>query len=224
MGQNAALGPARGAGGIEEPGRMVAIHIGGQSHGRSLAFGDQILPGKASAIANRDIQHAGRVFRAAGSAMFREGHIENLRFAARRPGQIGGFRRAQAKIGRHPNRANQPACPNAFENRVVVARMDQHAIPRANAARAQAGSGGTGPRRDLGPVPDPVAPDQPGAVRQAAGGLQQHGAQVGSRDHAASPSFAAPFRRFARCFACLQPQAWASDDHNPDFIKGRRTP
>ena len=100
---------------------MVAIHIGGQGHGRSLAFRDQILPGKASAIANRDIQHAGRVFRAAGSAMFREGHIENLRLAARRPGQIGGFWWAQAEIRRHPNRANQPAGPDTFENRVVVA-------------------------------------------------------------------------------------------------------
>ena len=203
---------------------MITIHIGGQRQGRGLAFRDQILPGKASAIANRDIQHAGRVFRAAGSAMFREGHIKNLRLAARRPSQIGGFWRAQAEIGRHPNRADQPAGPNAFENRVVVARMDQHAIPRANAARAQAGSGGTGAGRDFRPVPDPVAPDQPRAVGQAAGSLQQHGAQVGSRDHAASPSFAAPFRRFARCFACLQPQAWASDDHNPDFTKGRRTP
>jgi hypothetical protein len=58
----------------------------------------------------------------------------------------------------------------------------------------------------------------------AAGGLQQHGAQVGSRDHAASPFFAAPFRRFARCFACLWRWPWASDDHSLDFTKGRRTP
>ena len=121
MGQNAALGPARGAGGIEEPGRMVAIHIGGQRHRRGLTFRDQILPRKAGAIANGDIQHAGGIFRAARSAMFREGHIEYLRLAARRPGQIGGFRRAQAEIRRHPNRANQPAGPDTFENRVVIA-------------------------------------------------------------------------------------------------------
>ena len=224
MGQNTALGPARGARGIEEPGRMIAIHIGGQRHGRSLAFCDQILPGKTCTFANRDIQPAGWVFRAAGGAMFREGHIKNLCLAARRPSQIGGLWRAQAEIRRHPNRANQPAGPNAFENRVIVARMDQHAIASANPARAQAGSGGTGPCGDFSPVPDPVAPDQPGAVRQAAGSLQQHGAQVGSRDHAASPFFAAPFRRFARCFACLRRWPWASDDHSLDFTKGRRTP
>ena len=187
MGQDAPLGPARGAGGIKEPGRMIPIHIGGQRHGRSLAFCDQILPGKASAIANRNIQPAGRVFRAAGSAMVGEGHIEDLRLAAGRPGQIGGLWRAQAEIRRHPNRANQPAGPNTLENRVVVARMDQHAIPGANPARAQPGSGGTGAGRDFRPTPDPITPDQAGAVRQAAGGLQQHGAQVGSRDHAASP-------------------------------------
>ena len=136
--------------------------------------------------------------------MFGEGHIENLCLAARRPGQIGGFRRAQAEIRRHPNGANQPAGPNTFENRVVVARMDQHAIPGANAARAQAGSGGTGPRRDLRPVPNPVAPDQAGAVRQAAGGLQQHGAQVGSRDHAASPVVCGALPA-VRAMFCLPP-------------------
>ena len=192
MGQNTALGPARSAGGIKEPGRMIAIHIGGQGQGRGLAFRDQILPGKARTFANGDIQPAGRIFRAAGSAMFGEGHIKNLRLAAGRPGQIGGFRRAQAEVRRHPNRADQPAGPDTFENRVVIARMDQHAVAGANAARAQAGSGGTGPCRDLCPLPNPVPPDQAGAVRQAAGSLQQHGAQVGSRDHAASPFLRRP--------------------------------
>ena len=223
MGQNPALGPARGAGGIKEPGRVIALHIGGQGHGRSLAFPDQILPGKARTFTNRDIQHAGRVFRAAGRAMFREGHIENLCLAAGRSGQIRSLWRAQAEICRHPNGANQPAGPDPFENRVIVARMDQHAIPSANAACAQASRRGTGAGGDFRPAPNPIAPDQPGAVRQAAGGLQQHGAQVGSRDHAASP-LDVPFRRFASCFACPQARAWAREDHSLDLTIGRRTP
>ena len=223
MRQDAPLGPARGAGGIKEPSRVIAIHIGGHGQGRGLALSDQILPGKPGTFTNRNIQHAGRVFRTASGAMFGEGRIKYLRLAARRSGQIGRLWRAQAEIRWHPNRANQPNCPDPFENSVIVARMDQHAITGANAARLQPGRGGRSPRRDFRPGPDFVAPYQPRAIRQAAGGLQQHGAQVGSRDHAASP-LAVPFRRFASCFACPQARAWASGDHRSNIHKGRKTP
>jgi hypothetical protein len=65
--------------------------------------------------------------------------------------------------------------------------MHQDAVAMGDAGSAQPGGGGADAGGDLGPGPDGVAADQPGAVGEAAGGGEQQMRQVAGGDQRRSP-------------------------------------
>ena len=198
MRQRAALGPPRGAGGVEQPGGMVPFHRRGLRDRRVAAFRHQVIPGQARPFPDRDVEHARAVLRARCRAVFWEAGVEDVRAATGIGGEVGHLRRAQAEIGRHPDRADQPAGPTGFEDGIAVPGMDQHTVALADPPCTQRPRRGGHALSQFGPTPAPVPPDQRRAVRQPPRGLQQQARQVRGGDHAMFPPAArsaAPARR-----------------------------
>ena len=104
--------------------------------------------------------------------------VVNHRARAARLPQIRGLRGGNAKVRRHPDRAETKGDPRALENRQVVARVHQQLVAAAHAELAQGVDGGVHTGVDLAPCGDAVADDHTGFVRMTAGDIGQQAAEV----------------------------------------------
>ena len=194
--QDAGLGPARGARGVEEPQRVVVgDHLVGTGRGQSRrgdgcargvrmrcrvgqssgvvaqrcqVRGHQIFVGELSLARPADGNDVSQRGRGgAGRVHVRGERI--LRDHGHRPagrGQIGHLRRRQAKVRRHPHAAQAEGHPAALEHRAVIARVHEEAVALLQAEGAQRGGHGRYALLDLAPGPPRLALDQAGAVRE----------------------------------------------------------
>ena len=177
MRQNARLRTPGRARCIEEPSRMVAIHIRRPIQ-PGLVSGER-FPVRRTVPANGNLQPAGGIFRPRDGGVIRESGIEDV------DGRTGGLRqvrhlgRRQAEVGRHPNSADHPRREHRFQHGVGVPRVQQHPVAMTHTLRRQGGGGTLDPIKEPGPVPGLVTPDDRRPVGKTAGGLDQHRRQVG---------------------------------------------
>ena len=135
MRQHAGLRPPRGAGGIEEPRRMVAIDIGRRA--RSACRTSASVSHVSSPSPIETCSRARGIFRPRRRRMLGERGIEDMHRRAGGLRQICHLRRRQPEIGRHPHRAQHPRREHRLEHRVGIARVQQHPIAMPHAARRQ---------------------------------------------------------------------------------------
>ena len=175
MRQHARLRPAGGAGGVEEPGRMIAGDIRRLCHRRPPP-----PPASSHSAPMRNLQPASRVFRSCRGRVRRGTPVENVHRGAgglspdkRPPAGSGGNSSAPRPRRASRSRTSSPArrwsCARA-------AARDRHAARRA---RPDAAGGGLDPGGELRPGPGPVAPDDRRPVGKAPRGLQQQMREVG---------------------------------------------
>ena len=181
MRQHAGLGPAGGAGGVEEPGRMVAVHVGRPGQLRGVR---RRTPPSRRRRRRRWKSPAGRPGfpLAAAAAWSGKAVVEDMHRGAGGLRQIGDLRRRQAEIGRHPDRADHPRREHRLQHGVGVARVQQDPVAVAHAARRQRGGRGLDPVAKRCPGPGGVAPDDRRPVGKPPRGLDQQRGEVGGRD------------------------------------------
>ena len=176
VGEDAGLGAAGGAGGVEEPGRVVAVHVGQGGRGR-VGLGQRV-----PLFAHVDRDAGGRASGGVGG----ERGVEQVHGRAGGLREVGDLGRGEADVGGHEHGADGPAGPERFEQRPAVAGMDEHAVAAGDAAGEQAGRGIVDPALEGGPGPDVAALDQGGVVREASGRLAEKGGEVAGGDHGGS--------------------------------------
>ncbi len=179
MRQHAGLRSPRGARGIEEPRRIIAIDID-----RTFdchASGRQRLP-RQLAITDRNMQPHTRVFRARRGRVLRKRHIEDMHRRARGLCEIRHFRRRQPEIRRHPHRAEHPRCEHRLQHRIRVPRVQQHPIAMPHAMRSERTGRALNPAGKLRPGPHALAPDDRRPLRKPPRRLQQQMCEVAGRD------------------------------------------
>ncbi len=184
--QHARLRPTGRAGGIEEPCRMVMRHVGSARELRVVRR--QQVPFQRPRP-DGNFQPARGIFRFRRRGMVGERRIEDMHRRTGRRRQIRHFRRGQPEIRRYPHRAEHPRCEHCLQDGVGIARVQQHAVAGSHAARRQGTGCRLDPRREFGPGPGALPPDDCGPVGKAPRGLQQQMCEVADRDQ--RPRFAA---------------------------------
>ena len=181
--EDAGLGPARGARGVEEPQRVVVgdhfVRRGARG-GLLQVLRHQVVvrqltlarPVDGNDVSQRGRGGAGRVH-VGGEHVFRDhGH----RPAGR--GEIGHLGRRQAKVRRHPHAAQAKRHPATLEHRALVARVHEDAVTLLQAQGPQRRRHGRHALLDLAPSPARLALDQPGALREELGRVGEQAGEV----------------------------------------------
>ena len=177
--QHTGLGPPGGAGGVEEPRRMIMCHVRGDRHRRAVRR--QRIP-LQHPRPDRNLQLARGVFRLCRHRMIGECGIEDVHRGTGRCCEIRHLRRGQAEIRRHPHRAEHPRCEHRLKNGVGVARVQQHPVAVLYPARGQSTGRHLDPVGKLRPGPGAVTPDQCRPAGKASRALQQQMREIACRD------------------------------------------
>ncbi|KAF1852476.1 hypothetical protein Lal_00037208 [Lupinus albus] len=183
--EHARLGMAGGAGGVEEPQRIIVIDFG-LAERFAAAIGHQ-----------RFVIEFARPCVGQGHHMFECGRGGFHRIDIRREtavvqhhagaaglAEIGGLGRRDAEIGRHPDHAHLEGGPGTLEDLLVVARVDQHLVALLDAAPGEGVGQCIDTGIDLAPGDQAVAAigcalrqDQSRLLRKAARHVREQAAQ-----------------------------------------------
>ncbi|KEH15071.1 hypothetical protein GY15_00900 [Delftia sp. 670] len=182
MGEHRGLGPACGAGGVEEPQRRIGMHMGCRCGSACVVMQQLLVVLLALAFARpADGDHMPQPWRGgahgvhmAGEALF--GQHGGGAAGVAQPSHFGW---CKPEVDRHPDGAEPEGGPAAFKQGNAVARLHQQAVTGLHAQRAQALDQRIDARIDLRPGPAAVALDQAGPVGKQGGRLRQQQRQVG---------------------------------------------